>query len=48
MQRELELLKRHDILTRDGTMDTEMRKFILACTKRRGADFKFVDPQTGK
>ena len=48
MQRELELLKKYDILTRSGTMDTEMRKFVLACTVRRGSDFKFVDPQTGK
>jgi len=48
MQRELDLLKKYDILTRSGTMDTEMRKFILACTVRRGSDFRFVDPQTGK
>jgi len=48
MQRELDLLKKHGILQKDGTMHSEMRKFILACTVRRGSDFKFVDPQTGK
>lgn len=48
MRRELDLLKKHGILAHDGLMESEMRKFILACTKRRGSDFRFIDPQTGK